>query len=447
MTTLLAFLFVLGVLIFVHELGHFVMARRVGIRVLKFSLGFGPRLIGFKRGDTEYVISAIPLGGYVKMAGENPDDPRSGRDDEFLSKSKWERFQILIMGPLMNLILAVLVTAGVLMNGADIPVFQSKPPVVGQVTPDSPAARAGIQRGDRIVTIAGRDIDTWEQFFIHIGTRAGRETEIGVLRDGKEFTVKATPAPQTKFEIGDIGVLPDTHPNVAALLPDAPAQKAGLKVGDVILRVDGATITLREQLIAAVSTKANTPVTIAVMRDGSPVDVTVTPEANTGRCPSLPTGEGCIGISIGEEVTRIKPGPLDALGMSIKRNYEQAGLIFMTIGQLVTRETSTRQLMGPLAIAQLSGESAEQGWVPLFALMAMISLNLGLLNLLPIPVLDGGHIFIMALEGLARRDFSLKVKEKMFLAGFAVLLMLMVTVIYNDLTRIPLVERLMPWRN
>jgi regulator of sigma E protease len=447
LTTLLAFLFVLGVLIFVHELGHFVMARRVGVRVLKFSLGFGPRLVGFTRGDTEYVISAIPLGGYVKMAGENPDDPRSGKDDEFLSKSKWERFQILIMGPLMNLILAVLVTAGVLMNGAEIPVFQSKPPVVGQVTPDSPAARAGIQRGDRIVTVAGRDVDTWEQFFIGVGTRAGRETEIGVLRDGKQFVVKTTPTPQTKFEIGDVGVLPDTHPNVAALLPGAPAEKGGLKVGDVIHRVDGTTITLREQLIAAVSKKANTPVTISVVRNGEPVDVTVTPEANTGRCPSLPQGGGCIGISIGEEVTRINPGPIDALGMSIKRNYESAGLIFMTIGQLITRETSTRQLMGPLAIAQLSGESAEQGWAPLFALMASISLNLGLLNLLPIPVLDGGHIFIMALEGLARRDFSLKVKEKMFLAGFAVLLMLMVTVIYNDLTRIPLVERLMPWRD
>jgi regulator of sigma E protease len=447
LTTLLAFLFVLGVLIFVHELGHFVMARRVGVRVLKFSLGFGPRLVGFTRGDTEYVVSAIPLGGYVKMAGENPDDPRSGREDEFLSKSKWERFQILIMGPLMNLLLAVVVTAGVLMNGAEIPVFQSKPPVVGQVTPDSPAARAGIQRGDRIVTVAGRDVDTWEQFFIGVGTRAGRETEIGVLRDGKQFTVRATPAPQTRFEIGDIGVLPDTHPHVGALLPGAPAETAGLKIGDVIHRVDGATITLREQLIAAVSKKANTPVTMAVVRNGAPVDVIVTPEANTGRCPSLPPGDGCIGISIGEEVTRINPGPVDAVVMSVKRNYESAGLIFMTIGQLITRETSTRQLMGPLAIAQLSGESAEQGWVALFALMASISLNLGLLNLLPIPVLDGGHIFIMALEGLARRDFSLKVKEKMFLAGFAVLLMLMVTVIYNDLTRIPLFERLMPWRN
>lgn len=446
MTTVLAFIFVLGVLIFVHELGHFVMARRVGVRVLKFSLGFGPRLVGFTRGDTEYVISAIPLGGYVKMAGENPDDPRSGRDDEFLSKTKWQRFQILIMGPLMNLVLAVAVTAGVLMNGAEIPAYQSKAPVVGHVEPGSPAAQAGIQRGDRIVRVAARDVDTWEQFLTIVGTRASRETDIDVLRDGRQFSVKVTPTPQTRFEIGDIGVAPDTHPLVAALLPGGPAEVAGLKAGDVIQRIDGATITLPEQLISAVSKKPNAPVVMTVMRAGAPLDVTVTPEANAGRCPSLPTGSGCIGISIGEETVRIKPGPIDAIGMSIARNYQQAGLIFMTIGQLITRETSTRQLMGPLAIAQLSGESAAQGWTSLFALMASISLNLGLLNLLPIPVLDGGHIFIMALEGIARRDFSLKVKEKMFLAGFAVLLMLMVTVIYNDLTRIAMFERLMPWR-
>lgn len=446
MTTLLAFAFVLGVLIFVHELGHFVMARRVGIRVLKFSLGFGPRLVGFKRGDTEYVISAIPLGGYVKMAGENPDDPRSGRDDEFLSKTKWQRFQVLIMGPLMNLILAVVVTAGVLMNGAEIPAFQSKPPVVGQVTPGSPAERAGIQQGDRVVSVAGRQVDTWEQFFFAVGTRAGREIDVVLLRNGREISVAVTPTSETRFEVGDIGVLPDSHPHIGGTLPGAPAAKAGLKIGDVILRVDGSTIALPSQLIAAISKKVDTPVTMTIAREGVEQDVVVVPEANTGRCPSLPTGAGCIGISIGEDVTRIKPGPIDAIGMSIKRNYESAGLIFMTIGQLITRETSTRQLMGPLAIAQLSGESAQQGWVPLFALMASISLNLGLLNLLPIPVLDGGHIFIMALEGLARRDFSLRVKEKMFLAGFAVLLMLMVTVIYNDLTRIPIFERLMPWR-
>ncbi len=438
MTTLLAFAFVLGVLIFVHELGHFVMARRVGIRVLKFSLGFGPRLVGFKRGDTEYVISAIPLGGYVKMAGENPDDPRSGHDDEFLSKTKWQRFQVLIMGPLMNLLLAVVVTAGVLMNGAEIPAYQSKPPVVGQVTDGSPAEKAGIQQGDRIISVAGREVDTWEQFYIAVGTRASRETDIMLLRGGKEIAVEVTPAPQTRFEVGDIGVLPDSHPHVGSVLPASPAEKAGLRTGDVILKVDGATISVPSQLIDAVSKKANTPVTITIARSGVEQDIQVTPELNAGR--------GRIGINIAEDVTRIKPGPIDALAMSLKRNYESAGLIFMTIGQLITRETSTRQLMGPLAIAQLSGESAEQGWVALFALMASISLNLGLLNLLPIPVLDGGHIFIMALEGLARRDFSLRVKEKMFLAGFAVLLMLMVTVIYNDLTRIPILERLMPWR-
>jgi regulator of sigma E protease len=438
LTTILAFAFVLGVLIFVHELGHFVMARRVGVRVLKFSLGFGPRLAGFKRGDTEYVLSAIPLGGYVKMAGENPDDPRTGRDDEFLSKTKWQRFQILIMGPLMNLILAVVVTAFVLMNGAEIPSFQSKPPVVGQIAPGSPAEKGGIRTGDLIVSVAGREVKTWEQFFIAVGTRPDRETPVVYERDGRQVSTTVTPTPQTKYEVGDIGVLPDSHPHVGSILPGSPAEKSGLKTGDVILKVDETVVTFPNQLVDVISKKADTPVTMTIVRNGAEQLVHITPELNGGR--------GRIGINIGEDVIKIKPGPIDAVAMSFQRNYDSAKLIFQTVGQLITRETSTRQLMGPLAIAQLSGESAQAGWLPLFALMASISLNLGLLNLLPIPVLDGGHIFIMTLEGLARRDFSVKVKEKMFLAGFAVLLMLMVTVIYNDLTRIQVLQKFMPWR-
>jgi regulator of sigma E protease len=436
--TILAFAFVLGVLIFVHELGHFLMARRIGVRVLKFSLGFGPRIFGFTRGDTEYCISAIPLGGYVKMAGENPDDPRTGRPDEFLSKTKWQRFQVLVMGPTMNLVLALVVTAGVLMRGAEVPAFQSRPPVVGQVADGSAAAKSGIRPGDRIVKVGGRDVNTWEQFLIAVGTRANRETPITLVRDGKELTVNVTPTPQTKYEVGDIGVFPDVHPHVISVLAGSPAERAGLKAGDVILAVDHAAITFPKELIDSISKKANVPVTLTISRDAAIRDVGITPELNgkTGR----------IGINIGEELTMIKPGPIDAIGMSFRRNYDSAKLIFQTVGQLITRETSTRQLMGPLAIAQLSGESAQAGLIPLLSLMASISLNLGLLNLLPIPVLDGGHIFIMALEGLARRDFSTRVKEKMFLAGFAVLLMLMVTVIYNDLTRIPLFEKLMPWR-
>jgi len=446
LTTILAFAFVLGVLIFVHELGHFLMARRIGVRVLKFSLGFGPRVFGFTRGDTEYCVSAIPLGGYVKIAGENPDDPRTGQPDEFLSKSKWQRFQVLVMGPMMNLLLAVFVMAGVLMRGAEVASFQSKPPIVGQVVADSPAAKAGMLTGDLVLAVAGRDVKTWEQFLVSIGTRANRETPLTISRGGKVLTLSVTPSPQTKYEVGDVGVLPDVHPHVQAVMPDAPAAVSGLKSGDLIMRANGAVVRLPKDLIDAVSKKANQPVTLVVMRGGAQQDIIVTPEANKGRCPSLPMGDGCIGISIGEDTIKIKPGPVDALVMSVQRNYDSAKLIFQTVGQLITREASTRQLMGPLAIAQLSGESAQAGWIPLLSLMASISLNLGLLNLLPIPVLDGGHIFIMALEGAARRDFSVRVKEKMFLAGFALLLMLMVTVIYNDLTRIPLIERLMPWR-
>jgi regulator of sigma E protease len=438
LTTILAFAFVLGVLIFVHELGHFMMARRVGVRVLKFSLGFGPRLVGFKRGDTEYVISAIPLGGYVKMAGENPDDPRTGRSDEFLSKTKWQRFQILIMGPMMNLILAVVVLAAVLMNGAEISAYQSKPPIVGQVTAGSAAEKSGIRAGDHILSVAGRAVKTWDQFFMAIGTRPNRETPILIEREGKQISTTVVPTPQTRFEVGDIGVLPEAHPRVSSLLPGLPAEKAGLKADDVILKVDDTTIIFPTQLIDVVSKKANIPVTLTILRDGVQQVVQITPESDGGR--------GLIGVNIVEDVIKIKPGPIDALKMSFERNLEMSRLIFQTVGQLITRETSTRQLMGPLAIAQLSGESAQAGWLPLFALMASISLNLGLLNLLPIPVLDGGHIFIMALEGLARRDFSVKVKEKMFLAGFAALLMLMVTVIYNDLTRIQMFQKLMPWR-
>jgi regulator of sigma E protease len=446
LTTILAFAFVLGVLIFVHELGHFLMARRIGVRVLKFSLGFGPRIFGFTRGDTEYCISAIPLGGYVKMAGENPDDPRTGQPDEFLSKSKWQRFQVLVMGPAMNLLLAVVVLAGVLMRGAEVPSFQSKAPVVGQVVPGSPAEKAGMRTGDRVLSVAGRDVNTWEQFLIAVGTRANRETPLGILRDGKELTIPVTPTPQTKYEVGDVGVLPDVHPHVNTLLPGGPADQGGLRVGDEIVRVDGVLIAFPRDLVDAVSKRANQAVSLAVLRNGTPQDLVITPEANKGRCPSLPAGAGCIGIGIGEDTIKIKPGPVDAVVLSLQRNYDSAKLIFQTVGQLITREASTRQLMGPLAIAQLSGESARSGWIPLLSLMASISLNLGLLNLLPIPVLDGGHIFIMTLEGLVRRDFSTRVKEKMFLAGFAVLLMLMVTVIYNDLMRIQWIEKLVPWR-
>lgn len=438
MTTVLSFLFVLGVLIFVHELGHFLMARRIGVRVITFSLGFGPKLFSYRRGDTEYCVSAVPLGGYVKMAGENPDDPRSGKPDEFLSKTKWQRLQVLIMGPAMNIVLAVVLLAVVLMNGAQVPAFQDQPPVIGAVQAGSPAAAVGLVPGDRIVRVGRDDTPTWEALYMAVGTRPNRQVEVEFLRQGLTRHVQITPSSETRFEVGDIGVLPDVHPSVQTVAAGDPADKAGVMKDDLVLAVNGETISFARQLSDAIAKHPEEPIVLAVERAGTRRDIRVTPVRRNHI--------GVIGISINDQVKIIDPGPLEAIVMSVERNVQFSGLIFKTIWGLLTQETSPRQLMGPVAIAQLSGESAQAGIIALFSLMASISLNLGLLNLLPIPVLDGGHIAILALEGLARRDFSTRLKEKMLLVGFVLLMMLMVTVVYNDLTRVAWIERLMPWR-
>jgi len=438
-TTLLAFAFVLGVLVFVHELGHFVMARWHGVRVLTFSLGFGPKLFKVKRGDTEYAISAVPLGGYVKMAGENPEEQRTGSPDEFLSKSKWQRFQILIMGPAMNVALAIVLLWVVLMQGAAVPAYQDQPVVIGVVTAESPAARAGLRGGDRILRVNDEETPTWEDFFMSIGAKPDRDVQLTFLRDGREEQISVRPEAQTRYEVGDIGVLPDVYPSIQSVVAGDPADKAGLKGGDQILSINGQRVVFSPQVQELISQNAEKPMDVRIRRNGEEQTITVVPAKRDDI--------GMIGIRITNETRMFKPGPMEAIGLSVTRNVESAGLILKTLWGLLTGETSTRQLMGPIGIAQISGESAQAGWVSLFAIMAMISLNLGLLNLMPIPVLDGGHILIMGLETVARRDFSIQVKEKMFLAGFVLLMALMVTVIYNDLTRISWIEGLMPWRN
>ena len=428
MTTLLSFLFVLGVLIFVHELGHFLAARRLGVRVLTFSLGFGPKILKTTRGDTEYCISAIPLGGYVKMAGESPDDPRSGAPDEFLSKTKWERFQVLIMGPVMNILLAVVVLAVVLAQGAEVPAYDEQPPVLGAVRADSVAARAGLMPGDRILTVAGDGVATWKDLAIAIGTRANRPVTITLDRAGRTESVEVKPTAEGRFEIGDIGVLPDVSPIAKEVQPGDPADKAGVKPGDVVVAVNGERVIFPEDLKKAIASRGGMPIDLDIRRNGTPQRITLTPDTRS-------TG-GWIGITIAEATRSFKPGPLEAVRLSVVQNAESSVLIFKTLGGLFTGSTSVRQLQGPVGIAQLSGESAKAGFLQLLTLMAVISLNLGLLNLMPVPVLDGGHILIMALEGVARRDFSMAVKEKMLLAGFVVLMLLMVTVIYNDIARL-----------
>ena len=438
MRTLLSFLFVLGVLIFVHELGHFLAARRLGVRVLTFSLGFGPKILKFVRGDTEYCISAIPLGGYVKMAGESPDDPRSGAPDEFLSKTKWERFQILIMGPVMNIVLAVVVLAIVLAQGAELPAWEDQPPVIGAVKMNSVAERAGIMAGDRILTVAGDQVPTWQDMRIAVGTRANRPVALTLDRAGRTVSLEVTPSAEGRYEMGQLGVLPDTSPIALKVEPADAAARGGMKDGDAIYAVNGQRVITTTDLKEAIAAHPGDPIDVEVRRDGASQHLSITPEKR-------PTG-GWIGITIVEASRSFKPGPFEAVRLSVVQNATSGVMIFKILGGLFTGSTSVRQLQGPVGIAQLSGESAEAGFIQLLSLMAVISLNLGLLNLMPVPVLDGGHILIMALEGVARRDFSMAVKEKMLLAGFVVLMMLMVTVIYNDLTRIAWIENLMFWR-
>ncbi len=429
MLTILSFLFVLGVLVFVHELGHFLVARWHGVRVITFSLGFGPKLVKFTRGDTEYCVSVVPLGGYVKLAGETVEEARTGAPDEFLSKSKWVRFQVYVAGPVMNILLAFLVLAGVLSRGADVPLYESSPAVVGSIASDSPAEKAGLKVGDRIVSVDGRAMPTWDDLSLEIATHAGRELTLGIVRDGHPLDLRITPAAQGRYEIGQIGVLPVTRPVIAEVLAHTPAERVGLRGGDVLLAVNDERGLTREAVIDRIHASANTPLTLVVERDGSETSVSITPEGKAG--------EAVIGVRLlPYETRRIDPTTIQAFRMSAKQNWDNAVLIGRTVRGLFTRDTPVRQLMGPVAIAEMSGSAAHSGWLPLLNLMAMISLNLGLLNLVPVPVLDGGHIAILAVEGLARRDLSVRVKERILMVGAALIVLLMVTAIYNDIARL-----------
>lgn len=320
--------------------------------------------------------------------------------------------------------------------------YESQPPVIGSIESNSAAEKVGLRPGDVILEVGGRPVATWEQLFVAVSPRAGKEVPMRVRRGTEELSVTIIPNEEATFSMGDIGVMPDMHPQVRLVTPGDPADRAGLRPGDVITAVDGVPVRSNQadqSLVKIINASADKPLRFAVRRGTNQLDVTVTP-AKKGDV-------GLIGVQLSPfEVRVVEPGLIEAVGLSFQRNVEMAKNIFQTLTGLLTAETSPKQLMGPVGIAQLSGGAAKVGWAALFSLMAMISLNLGLLNLMPIPVLDGGHIFIMALEGLAGRDLSVRIKERMLFAGFVALMALMVTVIYNDLTRIAWLERLMPWR-
>jgi regulator of sigma E protease len=421
-TNLLAFIIVLGVLIYAHEAGHFVMAKLFRVRVLVFSFGFGKRLFGFRKGETDYRVSLIPLGGYVRMAGDTPEETQGGDPGEFLSKPKWQRFLILFAGPFVNLLIAIVFIAALSMVGTEQAVIK---PILGEVLPNKPAARAGLQIGDRIVSINGEPIRDFMDLRLAIELNARTPLRVEFLRNGQLRTTILTPDREnTEFgPVGRVGILPFFDPVIGRVKPGSPAARAGLRPGDRILAVNGQPITQMTQFDAAITASKGKPIALEIARGTSRFQTVLAAAKLDPRDPYR-------GFLPPTEVRKLSLLP--ALRDSVQQNWKMLRYALVTIGRLFRAEGSVKELSGPISIARISGEMLRRGWMEVVALMAMISLQLGIMNLLPIPVLDGGHIMILLIEGLVRHDLSVRVKERIQQVGFAVLAALMIVVLYND---------------
>ncbi len=424
-----AVIFVLGVMIFVHEFGHFLMAKLLGIRVDVFSIGFGPRLLGFKRGDTDYRVSALPLGGYVKMAGENYEDELTGEPDEFLSRPKRHRFAVAIAGPLMNFALAIfLVWVGFLV-GIEVPTFLTQPPVIGKVEAGSPAAQAGLKPRDRILSIGGEKTPTWRDFELAIAQVPNQPTTITVMRGDQVIKDPITPVVRKgNPDMGTIGVDPYIPYVIHSVERGSPASKAGLKSGDEILKVSNGKQTADSyyDIPKLIEGAKGDPLLFQIQRGDRTFEKTI--------APTLMDGHVRIGIEI--RLSKMEQyGPASALTKSVQHNYKLTALTFDVLGRIVTGRTSMRAMTGPIGIAKYSGIAASQGIMSLMAFMALISLNLAIFNILPIPILDGGVMALLIIEGITGREMSVKVKERILQIGFIFLILLMGIVIFNDIAK------------
>jgi regulator of sigma E protease len=430
--TVLSFLLVLGILVFVHEFGHFIVAKAFKIAVPTFSLGFGPRIAGFRRKETEYRISAIPLGGYVRLAGDEADEARTGGPEEFLSRPRWQRFCVFVAGATFNIVLAVLVMTVVFrIWGKDEPVRATAPLVVADLRPQSSAVAAGLKVGDVVVSIAGRDARDPETQPDEILLSPDQVKPVEIEREGRRMTVQLDTSHDPVYHLGEPGwrlINPAAGPPVIEqVTPGRPAEKAGLKVGDRVAAVNGREIQGEKEVRAIIERSAGRELSFRLIRDGAEMDVGVTPMDDGG------TGRIGVGFAEGARVHR----DLDlagALRSSVDWNVRITRSVFQTLGKVITTQISLRAFSGPIEIARVSREAVRAGETFL-TFLALISLQLGIINLLPVPVLDGGHILILALEGVLRRDLSERVKERVMQAGFVFLLAFFGIVIFFDILK------------
>jgi len=447
-------LVLIGVMILVHELGHFWAARAFNVKVEVFSFGFGPRLFGFRRGDTDYRFSLVLFGGYVKMAGEQPNEhpdaqpdqhesesPRSGwgpmvdgKMDVYLwQKPRWQRLIIAAAGPFMNIVLAIAVLTGLFMVSYE-KVLNEGGAIVGHVQPDSPAAKAGIEAGDKIVRLEGKDNPDWEEIFTKEIEGARRNLTVTVERNGRQFPVSLTPVLDEKEGLGSAGWEGQNEIQVGSVNEGYPADSAGLKKGDLLVKINTIPIHSRYTLPEVIRRSDGKPVTIEYVRDGVHHTVTLKPVFKN---PDATSARWMIGVlpDIKLNIQKTRLSFPDALHTSLVENGKNASLIVEFLRGIVERRMSAKNLSGPIGIAHYATEAAQEGPGPFLMLMSVVSLNLAIFNLLPIPILDGGVILTLLIEMVMGRDLSLNVKEAMLKVGFVFLMMLVVFVIYNDIAK------------
>jgi regulator of sigma E protease len=425
LTTILAFAFALGVIIIVHESGHLLVAKAFGIRVLTFSIGFGTKLVSFRRGDTEYRLSAVPVGGYVRLGGESPEDSH-GDDRDFTVRPRWQRILVYLAGPSMNLLLAILLFASLFMVGIEVPNLPKMPSLIGSVAPGSSAAAARLQRGDLILELNGEKTPSWQELSLALITSPGRAVHLLVQRGTTTFAAEVTPKRIPKEDAGDFaGLYPMVRPQVTDVLRGKPAEKAGFRAGDEIRAVDGVPIADSRDFVAAIEKRAGQQVLVEILRGSDTLALTVVPQSD-GKA-------GRIGVTVGF-FQRYPPG--QALVESVHYSVQIVRDTFAILGKISRREMSAKSAFaGPIEIAVQSGAQARAGFKYLLHLMGWISISIALLNLMPIPILDGGQIFILLVEEVIRRDLSLRVKEVISQVGFVLILMLMMVVLYFDVMK------------
>lgn len=431
MTTLISFIIVLGVLIFIHELGHFAVAKWSGVKVEKFSLGFGPKLIGIRRGETEYLISALPLGGYVKMVGEAPgeDVTEADRARSFTAKPVSTRASIVAAGPIMNLVLAVLLMPLIFLIGIKVPAYLEAPATVGYVVPDEAAAKAGIAAGDTIEKVDGQAIGDWETLLASLAMNPGKPLELTVRRGSDIYATKIVPDTSEETGAGYGGMMPPMKPVIGAVSSGYPAAQSGVLPGDEIVSVDGSPVTHWAELEGIIHKSGGKKVFV-LKRGEELITKEITPSFNEEMNVYL------VGISRQEDTVTKKYGLSGSIKKGVETSIDMTARLFAVIKGLIVGDYSLKTLGGPIMIAQVAGKAAESGLTDLLSLVAFLSLQLGIINLFPIPVLDGGHITFFILEYFRGKPLSERFMGVAQQVGVALLVALMVLVTYNDIFRI-----------